>query len=112
MGSISDYIGQHTQSYSEDANQRHSPAGGGRNRQQAGRLPRAEDGQHYATSFYTPGDSSGFKSSIKESARVGHTSGGEQAMSVHGVHTTVMTEHVDGAGPTPGIVTGNNKGVN
>ena len=72
MGSISDYIGQHTQSYSEDANQRHSPSGGGRNRQQAGRLPRAEDGQHYATSFYTPGESSGFKSSIKESARVGH----------------------------------------
>lgn len=78
----------------------------------AGRTPRSQDGQHYVTSWYSPGPQSGMKSKIADNAQVGMKSSRESAVSVGVVPMTSMTQCVDGAGPTPGIVTGNNKGVN
>jgi len=40
------------------------------------------DGQSRSNSYYNPGEQSGMKSSISRPARVGQSSGGEQAMSV------------------------------
>lgn len=118
MGSISDYIGQHCDTGGYDANQRHNGDGTHetrthsleRNRQQAGRTSRMEDGQHYESKFYSPGPDSGFKTTINR-GRVGNERGGDQAMSVGTVHTSALTVNEYGAGPTPGIVTGNNRGV-
>jgi len=69
------------------------------------------DGQHYSRSYYAPGVDSGQRSVIPVNARVGHDSGGEQQDRVPAIKPTVLTQYEYGAGPTPGIVTGDNKGV-
>lgn len=118
MGSISDICGQH-----------HSGPHFDRNQQRSGRMPHSvnggrspgagnaddllggSDGQHYSRSYYAPGTDSGQKSVIPGRGRVGHDSGGEQQLRVPAVKAQVMVENEYGAGPTPGIVTGDNKGV-
>lgn len=118
MGSISKYCGQ---SYSQphfDPNQQRSKdmphsVNGGRTARagNADDLLGGSDGQAYSRSYYAPGVESGQRSVIPERGRVGHDSGGEQQMRVPAVKATVLTEHELGWGPTPGIVTGDNKGV-
>lgn len=121
-GSISKYCGQSYGSQaskpSHDSNQQRSgpmpvSVNGGRTPAagNADDLLGGSDGQHYSRSYYAPGVESGMRSVIPRNARVGHDSGGEQQMRVPAVKATVLTEHEYGAGPTPGIVTGDNKGV-
>ena len=121
-GSISKYCGQSYGSQaskpSHDSNQQRSgpmpisvngdrTAGAGN----ADDLLGGSDGQHYSRSYYAPGVESGMRSVIPRDARVGHDSGGEQQMRVPAVKATIMTQHTEGWGPTPGIVTGDDKGV-
>lgn len=118
MGSISDICGQHHTQPHFDPNQQRSgrmpvSVNGGR----TGRAGNADDllggsdGQHYSRSYYAPGIESGQRSVIPRDARVGHDSGGEQQMRVPPVSPKVLVQHTDGWGPTPGIVTGDDKGV-
>ena len=127
MGIISDYIGQsvgrqtgyrdHAQSrgvsgdpHSAGAeyDARNSTMGSARS---AGRTSAGDDGQRRSTSFYAPGMESGMRAYIPENHRVGQLSGAEQRQMVGICHPNVMTEHTEGAGPTPGVVTGDNRGV-
>lgn len=63
-------------------------------------MEKVNDGQHRSNSYYTPGSSSGMKSVISESARVGHASGGETHGSVPAVHRSVNVNTTTGsAGP-------------
>lgn len=118
MGCISDICAQHHTQPHFDKNQQRSgrmpvSVNGGRTARagNADDLLGGSDGQHYSGSYYTPGVESGQRSVISRNARVGHDSGGEQNTRVPAVKTQVMTEYEFGWGPTPGIVTGDNKGV-
>lgn len=118
MGTISDICSQHHTGPHFDKNQQRSGAmptsvNGGRSAGagNADDLLGGSDGQHYSKSYYAPGTDSGQRSVISRSGRVGHDSGGEQQMRVPAVRTQVLVQNEYGAGPTPGIVTGNDKGV-